>query len=191
MDPEAALRRLEEAEQALNRVGTLGDDGDDTDNLRGEIAATRAITSTYRGHFDPAQVNTWAQIALNALRPDNAIYRAVVFGALGTAAMQQGDVVRAEQAFAQAATISRAQASPVGHEYMALASVFHLTNMQRARGALSFVINACQQTLDWAATHGAQTSFGAGMLLIQLADLLRARNELATALHHATTGIAL
>lgn len=187
MDPEAALARLGDAEQALLHAHEAARAPDDERNTIGEIAATQAIITTYSRHFDPIQVNTWAQKALAALRPENATYRAVVFGALATAAMQQGDVAEAERAFAQAATISRT----AGHEYMALASVFHLTNMQRARGALPLAITACQQALAWAAAHGAQTTFASGMLLIQLADLLRERNELAAALHHATAGVAL
>lgn len=187
LDPQAALDRLEDAEQALLQTNGADADLADKHNTHGEIAATRAITATYSRQFNPEQVNGWAQIALDTLRPDNATYRAVVFGALGTAAMQQGDVAGAERAFVQAATISRT----AGHEYMALASVFHLTNMQRARGALRLAVTACQQALDWAAAHGAQTTFGAGMLLIQLADLLRERNDLVAALHHATAGIAL
>jgi LuxR family maltose regulon positive regulatory protein len=187
MDPEAALHWLGEAEQALRQDSMPDDDPADARNIRGEIAATRAIATILSRHFDPDQVNRWAQEALDCLRPDNASYRGLVLGALGHAAMQQGDVARAEQALAEAATISRA----AGHEYMALATVVHLTNMQRARGTLSLAIATCQQAFEWAAERGAQTTFGAGSLLIQLADLLRERNDLEAAVRYATSGVAL
>ncbi|MCL4302267.1 MAG: hypothetical protein KJ077_41650 [Anaerolineae bacterium] len=186
MDPEAARHRLEEAERALRQQDKSGDDRDDARNTQGEIAATRALITTYSRHFDPDQVNRWANEALAYLRPDNATYRGVVFGALGTAAMQQLDVARAEQAFTEAATISRA----AGHEYIALATVAHLTNIQRAGGALSRAILTCQQALAWAAEHGAETTFAAGTICINLADLLRERNDLDAALRYANAGVA-
>lgn len=186
LDPEAAQPWLDHAEQALPR-DEMADDGGDVHNLRGEIMATRAITNTLSRHFEPEQVKRWAQAALACLRPDNASYRGLVFGVLGTAAMQQGDVTRAATNFAEAATISRT----AGHEYIALATAVHLTNMQRACGALTLAIATCRQALDWATAQGAQNSFGAGNLMIQLADLLLERNELTAALHQATAGVAL
>jgi LuxR family maltose regulon positive regulatory protein len=187
MDPEATLHWLDEAEQALQREDRQDDNTADARNTQGEIAVTRAIATTLSRRFDPDQVKRWAQEALAYLRPDNASYRGLVFGTLGHAAMQQGDVAQAEQALTEAVTISRV----AGHEYMALATAVHLTNIQRARGSLSLAIATSRQAFEWAAEHEAQTTFGAGNLLVQLADLLRERNDLAAALHYATSGVAL
>jgi LuxR family transcriptional regulator, maltose regulon positive regulatory protein len=186
MEPEAALQRLEEAEQALRHQLELGDDIAEARNTRGEIAATQALATTYNRDADPRRVDIWAHEALHYLRPDNASYRGLVFGAMGIAAMQQGDLARAEQSFAEGAAISRA----AGHEYIALATTILWTAMQGARGALSLAIATGQQALDWAAKRGAEATFSAGLIWINLADLFRERNDLAAALRCATTGLA-
>jgi LuxR family maltose regulon positive regulatory protein len=186
MDPEAAFHHLEEAEQALRQQLKSGNDPADLRNTQGEIAATRALVATFSHQFEPDQVRLWAQEALACLRPDNISYRGLVFIALGTAAMNQGEVVQAEQAFTEGATISRV----AGHEYIALANASHQTCMQRARGSLDLTIATCQQTLAWATERGAETTFAAGFLLVTLADLLRERNDLAAAWHCANSGVA-
>ncbi|RIK35432.1 MAG: LuxR family transcriptional regulator, partial [Chloroflexi bacterium] len=182
-DLEAALRRLEEAEQALQQQAN--DDLDDTRNTQGEITATRMLVNTMSSHFDPGRVKVWAQEALEWLRPDNAPYRGVVFGALAIASLHQGDVARAEQAFAEAATISRG----IGNVYVTLAAVIGQTNMQRARGALSLALATCQQALDWVTELGAEASPATGGIYLNLAEILRERNDLEGALHYATTGV--
>jgi LuxR family transcriptional regulator, maltose regulon positive regulatory protein len=186
MNPETAFHHLEEAEQALRQQVESGDDTDDTRNTQGEIAATRALVATFSHDFEPDQVKLWAQEALACLRPDNISYRGLVFIALGTAAMNRGEVVQAEQAFTEGATVSRV----AGHEYIALANASHQTCMQRARGSLDLTIATCQQTLAWATERGAETTFAAGFLLVTLADLLRERNDLAAAWRCANSGVA-
>lgn len=184
-DPEAAFQHLEEAEQALRQQIKAGDDPADLRNTQGEIAATRAIVATFNHQFEPDQVKLWAQEALACLHPDNISYRGLVFIALGTAAMNQGEVVQAEQAFTEGATVSRV----AGHEYIALANASHQTTMQRARGLLNLTIATCQQTLAWATERGAETTFAAGFLLVTLAELMRERNDLVAAWRCADSGV--
>src|SRR5262249_33783320 len=59
---EAALRRLDEAEQALQLQAS--DDLAETRNTQGEITATRALVNTYSDQFEPGQVTAWTQEAL-------------------------------------------------------------------------------------------------------------------------------
>ena len=182
-DLEAAFLRLDEAEQALQQQ--VGDEQADAPNTQGEILATRALLNTISNRFDPNQVRIWSQAALACLRPDNAFYRGVVFGALGMVFIHQGDFAQAEQAFGEAATVSRES----GSVYVTLAAVINQTNMQRMRGALGLAITTCQQTIEWAVTQGAEASSFVGNIYTNLADLLRERNELVTALDYATKGL--
>ncbi|MCB0195073.1 MAG: hypothetical protein KDJ65_24210 [Anaerolineae bacterium] len=180
---EGALRCLEEAEQALTQQNSPNTD--ETRNIRGEIMATRVLIAALRNPFEADQIKRWSQEALANLRSDNAPYRGVVFGALGNAAMHQQDVRRAEQAFAEAAANSRA----AGTMYVTLVALINQTNIQRARGALGLAIATCQQALAWVAEQDTLHSAASSGLYLNLADLLRERNDLETALHYATIAV--
>ncbi len=182
-DLEAAFLRLDEAEQALQQQ--VGQDQADAPNTQGEILATRALVNTISNRFDPDQVRIWSQAALAGLRPDNAFYRGVVFGALGMVFTHQGEFAQAEQAFGEAATISRES----GSVYVTLAAVINQTNMQRMRGALGLAIMTCEEAIEWAIKQGAEASSFVGNIYTNLADLHRERNELAAALSYATKGV--
>jgi LuxR family maltose regulon positive regulatory protein len=185
-DSVAALRCVEEAEQALRHDVKPSAEVADTQNTRGEIAAARATVMTYQARFDPVEVNTWVQEALTYLHPDNAPYHGMVYGALGAVAMHQGDLIGAEQAFAKTAASFRTG----GNVYLTLAAVVHQMNLQRMRGVLNLAVTTGQQALAWVAERKAEATMSAGGLAVNLADLLRERNDLATAWGYATAGMA-
>ena len=94
-------------------------------------------------------------------------------------------MARAEQAFAEAATISRG----AGNVYVTLAATINQTNMQRARGALGLAIATCQQTLDWVSRAWCRGLTLNRESISNLAELLRERNDLEAALPYATKGV--
>ena len=108
-----ALRRVDDAEHALQQM-QAAIAAADHENLRGEIAATRAILSAASGEFDPEQVMAWAYEALAQLHADNMMFRSASLGALGIAYLSLGDIPQAEESLAMAMTTAQA----IGGVYM-------------------------------------------------------------------------
>jgi LuxR family maltose regulon positive regulatory protein len=177
---DAAEQRLQDAEQALRHA-------DLTDAIRdrlGTIAGARAMAAALRG--DATQAIAYAEQALPNLRPDNLRIRGVVNGSLAVAYLSRGDLARAEQAFAEAVAMGRA----AGNEHLALWATSMQTCLQRARGALRLALATGRQALDRAGERGLQLAPGLGGLNISMADVLRERNDLGAALHHADEAVA-
>jgi len=184
LDVPAALQRVQDAEQALQRNQLAADD----QNIRGEIAATHALISAYIPRPDLAQVIAWGQQALTSLDPDNLAFRCVAAGALGMAYVKQGDITQAERAFGESAASGRAS----GNVYFAMAGIMNQVAMQRVRGAVQLALTTCRQTFAWMVEHDAQAApSSGGYWYMSMADLLREVNNLEAALRYATEGIAL
>ncbi len=181
-----ALRRVDEAEQALQHIRTAETAAEDQ-NMYGEIAATRAILVMSKGEFDPEQVIAWAQAALAGLHPDNLTFRSAALGALGIAYLSLGEVRRAEQSLAEAATTAQAG----GNVFMTVAAVVNLAHIQRARGDLRAAQTTCQQCLDWLTERGVSSWPNAGGVHANLAALFCEVNDLQTALRQAKRAVEL
>jgi LuxR family transcriptional regulator, maltose regulon positive regulatory protein len=154
-------------------------------NIRGEMWATKAMQAVYRRGFDPSQLIDWAEQALQDLHSDNTPFRGTAIGVLGTAYRNQRDWTRAEQAFAQGASMDRATQNAMA----VFAAAMQQTLIQRVRGAIDLAIATSRETLDWAAKAGIESSPVTGGLYSNLADLLRERNELETAGRFAKEGL--
>jgi len=183
---ESALRRVDEAERALQHIRTAETVAEDQ-NIYGEIAATRAILDTMKANLDPEQVVVWAQSALAGLHADNLTFQSAALGALGIAYLGLGEVRRAEQSLAEAAATAQAQ----GNVFMTVAAVINLTHIQRARGDLRAAQTTCQQCLDWLTERGMSSWPNAGGVHANLAALFHEMNDLANALRHANRAIEL
>ena len=100
--------------------------------------------------------------------------------------MKQGDIVRAEQALAEANRMGRA----AGNVHVFAAAALNQVAMQRALGALGLALATCQEALAWITQHNALAYPIVGGLYLNLADLLREQNELDAAERTAQKAIA-
>jgi LuxR family maltose regulon positive regulatory protein len=192
LDMAAALRRVEEAEAALlhapsevaARNGTPLEVA--TDSLAGEIAAMRAVVVAYTPMLAAEEALYQGRRALVELSPGQATFRCIAALAMGMAHVRQGDVAAAEEVLAQATHLGQA----AGNLYLYGVAVAHLIAMRRARGTLRLALATCQQAVDWIAQRRAFVYPTFGGLYLNLADLLRERNELEPALRYAKEAVA-
>lgn len=179
----ASRQRVDDAERAL----TMIEPSADSESKRGEVAAMRAMMAAYGTEVNLDLVLASGQTALALLNHDNPTFRSLAAGALGTAYLKQGDVARAELAFSEAAQAARAAENP----HLTVAATVNLAAMQRCRGALAEATATCQAALAWMAQRNALLYPSIGGLYCSLADILRERNELTTALRYATDAVTL
>lgn len=177
-----AERWVYSAEEALARSRTALSD-EVNRSVRGKVAAIRASFAGLQGHIDEAI--RAAEVALRDLPPADAAFRGTVMLGLGYAALDQGDLPRAAQAFAECVALSRAAAS----EMQLVAASVHLAYVQRAQGNLTLALQTCANVLAWVTAHGRQSSLLVGLVYVCHADLLRERNELDGALRSAQDGV--
>jgi ATP/maltotriose-dependent transcriptional regulator MalT len=181
---EAAAAWAEMARQALPAAA----DGPPSPKIRrwrGAVTATRAYLATAGPAPAPAQALAWVEEALADLPEDDAAFRSLAHHSLGQAALVQGQVDRAEQAFAAAATTGRA----AGIVHGTLVATVQQVGLQRVRGARRQALATARAALAWAGQHTEPGTPGVGMLSVLLADLLRDGNALAAALPLATEGL--
>ena len=181
---EAAATWVETARQALPTAAD-GPPNAETRRWRGAVTATRAYLATAGPAPAPAQALAWVEEALADLPADEVAYRSLAHHALGQAALVQGQVDRAEQAFAAAAAIGRA----AGIVHGTLVATVQQVGLQRVGGARRQALATARAALDWAGAHTEPGTPGVGMLSVLLADLLRDGNALAAALPLATEGL--
>jgi LuxR family maltose regulon positive regulatory protein len=181
---EAAATWVEAARQALPTAAD-GPPNAETRRWRGAVTATRAYLATAGPAPAPAQALAWVEEALADLPADEVAYRSLAHHALGQAALVQGQVDRAEQAFAAAAAIGRA----AGIVHGTLVATVQQVGLQRVGGARRQALATARAALDWAGAHTEPGTPGVGMLSVLLADLLRDGNALAAALPLATEGL--
>jgi LuxR family maltose regulon positive regulatory protein len=181
---EPAATWVEAAQQALP-VAADGPPGPETRRWRGAITATQAYLATTGPAPTPAQALAWVEAALADLPADEVAFRSVAHHALGQAALIQGQVDRAEQAFAAVATTGRA----AGISHGTLVATVQQVSLQRVRGARRQALATARAALDWAGEHTEPGTPGVGMLSVLLADLLRDGNALTAALPLATEGL--
>ena len=155
----------------------------ETRRWRGAVAATQAYLAT--AGPAPAQALALVAEALADLPTDDVAYRSVAHHSLGQAALVQGHVDQAEQAFAKAAASGRA----AGIVHGTLVATVQQVSLQRVRGARRQALATARAALDWAGEHTEPGTPGVGMLSVLLADLLRDGNALAAALPLVIEGL--
>ena len=131
----------------------------------------------------PKNVDVLAEQALADLAPDDATFRGVAGLSLGQATLALGQLDRAEEAFAEAAMVSRA----AGLVHGAVVAALQQVNVQRLRGARRRALATGWATLAWAGEHYELPSLG--RLRSAMADLLLDANDVAAALPLAVEGL--
>lgn len=185
LDMAASSRRVDEAEQALQR-SHHGLQAYEKQNLIGAIAAMRAFSNAYTKTPNPEQVLAWAEAALVNLDLDEFNFRGLAAGASGAAHLKRGDIIQAEKMFAEAATAGEA----AGNIYMLASAHYNRILTTRAQGRWREAITKCQEILGFMAEHGAQDFPSVSKLYTPLADLLREINELDKAQRYAEKSIS-
>ncbi|HJY44166.1 MAG TPA: AAA family ATPase, partial [Propionibacteriaceae bacterium] len=174
---EAAAAWVEAAAQALPAVH----DGA-ARQAHGAVAATRAYLATVGLAGVPKDVDVLAEQAITDLAPDDATFRGVAYMSLGQAALALGQLDRAENAFTEAAMVSRA-----GLVNGTVTAVTQQVNVQRLRGAHRRALATGWATLAWAGEHYDPPSLR--RLRSVMADLLLDENDVAAALPLAVEGL--
>jgi LuxR family maltose regulon positive regulatory protein len=177
---EQAERYLQDAERALRDA-----DPAEVQNLRGEIAATRAVSGIYSG--DIPRLIADAQEALANLAAANLSMRGMTARSLGLAYLRQGDRAAATQALVQAV----ADGLAAEHAYLVSIASVNLAYLQRAQGVLRLAATTCRRAIAWSADRAAASSPVLGIAYLCLADLLWEWDDLQAAQEHGERGVAL
>jgi len=98
----------------------------------------------------------------------------------------RGRAAEAERAFAASITGWRT----AGERYSAAYGCHHLGQVQRAQGRLDAALGTYQQALEITAAPGRPAMPAAGIAFVGMGEVAYQRNELETALHQVTEGIA-
>jgi LuxR family transcriptional regulator, maltose regulon positive regulatory protein len=174
---QTAAAWVEAAAQALPAA-----DNDAARQARGAIAATRAYMATVGLAEVPKNVDVLAEQAIADLAPDDATFRGVAYMSLGQAALALGQLDRAENAFTEAAMVSRA-----GLVHGAVTAVTQQVSVQRLRGAHRRALTTGWATLAWTGEHYNPPSLR--RLRSVMADLLVDENDVPAALPLAVEGL--
>jgi len=186
LDMSAASRMVDGAERVLQQV--LHKLNEDTArNLGGSIAAMRAFSNAFTPSPDLDQVLASAKTALAVLGPGEFNFRGFAAGAAGAAYLKRGDLVQAEQMFAEAVNAGHA----AGNIYMLGAATDNLIQVMRIRGQWHKAIALCREILGGVFKDGKQAFPPLGMIYSSLAGLLREMNELEEARYYANESVLL
>jgi LuxR family maltose regulon positive regulatory protein len=128
----------------------------------------------------------WAEIALHSLDDSRTTAWSLATLSLGFAQMSQGAVRDAARAFREVARANRAMTNA----YVALMATMCEAYVYRALGAWTRAVSLCEEAIRWSAQR-SHPSPAVGTLSITLADLLRERGQLDSALEHVRHGISL
>ena len=178
--------QIEAAEGYLNSVDGLIERGMalPVDRFVGQAAAVRAMIASMR--YDIAGTIAWAEKAL-ALLPQDDLARGVVGQILGGAYWQQGDVVAAEQALADAARLSL----QAGNLYAGLMALHQQAQLRVIQGKLSAAEELCRRGLKIAGQAGAAESPVAGQLYCGMGEVNLEHNNLEQAFEQVGRGLEL
>jgi LuxR family transcriptional regulator, maltose regulon positive regulatory protein len=153
-------------------------------NVPAGIAFARADLARLRG--DAALAADYNEQALARLGDEDWLLRLFVRWNRAAADWLGGRLGPAERGLAKVAAELRA----VGLGYLAMEVCYDLGQVQRAQGQLDAALATYRQALETAG-EGSRELPHLGMAHVRLAELLYERDELATALDHASRGVAL
>jgi ATP/maltotriose-dependent transcriptional regulator MalT len=143
---EATEARLRDAQEGLATGPVDLDAGLAT--TQGMLFATRAIIAIMNG--DAMAPFDLSNQAMKKLPEDNLVWRSVVNRNLGNAYLLTGQMAPASQAFLEAFHSS----FRAGNLYMALVSLYELTELQILQGQLHQAAGTCRQALELADEGG-------------------------------------
>ena len=183
-------QHLCDAEEALDAAprGNNAELASGYDHVTGHIAAIRGYVAGLRGEFP--QPIEYAREALARLPENDAIARGWTTLLLAVVWRAQGDLAQAEQAFLDAATISRNSDNvPLAVDVLWEASV-----QQQMQGQLRKAFDTCQGVLQLAAEYverGGRRLSPTGYTHIGISNVLYEWNDLESALAHAEEAVRL
>ena len=163
---------------------TIGRAGSLLVNVPAHIALDRGYLAQFRG--DAEATAAFASRALAGLDEGQWMLNAASQGFLAVADWLRGRLAEAERAFESGIAGWRSAGQPT---LMAWGG-YSLSQVQCARGRLDAAARTCRQALNSIAAPGGPTP-AAGPAHVGLAGVAYQRNELDTALRHATEGVAL
>jgi LuxR family transcriptional regulator, maltose regulon positive regulatory protein len=177
-----ALQALTRAEAAYQQMEATASDP----QMAGEIAALRAMVTTFGPAADLDQAYASAQAALSILTGERALFRSIAAGALAAVHIRRLDVAQVDLVLDEAIRMGRA----AKNIHLTLITLINQAVIQRVRGALRQSSTTCEETLNWLAEQGAQAVPAAGGIYAILADLTYEQNELETARGYAEQALA-
>ena len=176
--------QLLEAEAALDdlyRQDTLANLMEQ-DHVRGHVAALRGYVTGLRGEHDVSEQH--ARTALALLPTEDAMARGWTTLLLAVVLRAVGQLVEAEEAFAQAIAIGRS----TGSIPLMIDILFEQSDMQRLQGRLNASLSTCQDVLRLAGDFQNQSGHRlppAGYIYSSMAAVYYEWNDLDKALHNA------
>ena len=154
-------------------------------NIPAGIALFRARLAGLRGDAEGTAAS--ASRAMAEIREGEQMPDAISRWYMGMAAWLHGLLPEAERALAS----SIAQMRVGGPGFLATRVSHCLGQVQSAQGRLDAAVWTCQHALEITAVPGQPTVPAAGAAHVGLAEVAYQRNELDTALQHATEGVRL
>ena len=150
-----------------------------------------ALTTLLRGYLaqfrgDAEATAAFAAQALAEIKPEERLLSAAAHAFLAVAEWLRGRLAAAERAFVSSVTGWR----EAGHLTTTAVRWYELVLVRRAQGCLDAAVLTCEQALDSLVTAGRPLP-AAGPGYVGLAEIAYQRDELDSALRHATEGIAL
>jgi LuxR family maltose regulon positive regulatory protein len=191
---EAVERLLHTAERGFAAAAdepyepSVGRDASLLANVPAVITRMRAAVWQLRG--DPEQTVAFAHQTLAALHEGEWMLESVTRWYLAVAEWLRGQPAAAERAFASmSSSIARWRAA--GLRTLAAWGYYYLGQVQRAQGRLGAALATYQEALAATTEAGRPAMPAAGVAHVGLAEVAYERDELATALDHATQGVGL
>ena len=153
-------------------------------NVPAGIALGRASLAHLHGDADGTAA--FASRALAKTGEGESMLDTTARWLLAMADWLRGRAAEAERAFAASITGWRT----AGERYSAAFGCHHLGQVQRAQGRLDAALGTYQQALEITAAPGRPAMPAAGIAFVGMGEVAYQRNELETALHQVTEGIA-
>jgi LuxR family transcriptional regulator, maltose regulon positive regulatory protein len=191
----AAERLLDQAERAFAEVGdepyapVVGRGASLVANIPAALARTRASVAQLRG--DAEQMTRFACRALAELDEGEWMLESVTRWNLLAAEWLRGRPAAAEHDFlSDIASIAAWRAA--GQLTLVAWGYYHLGQVQRAQGRLGAALSTYQEALEAVAVEPGRPAMpAAGVAHVGMAEVAYERDQLATALQHATQGVPL
>jgi LuxR family maltose regulon positive regulatory protein len=183
---ESALRIA--GKRAVQSASATGEtEGITVQRMKGHIDAIRAtVANSLR---DDTRAIALARRALENLPADDVLLRGILALDLGEAFARRNDLEAAERTFTEAIVVNRA----AGNVAVTLNLMSSLGALQARQGDLDRAAATYRQAIQLGSQAGRPSGYpvpATGIAHVLMACLLYERDDLDTALHHATLGIA-
>jgi LuxR family maltose regulon positive regulatory protein len=176
---EAANMWLQEAEHCLEtKTDFVIADEEEFQYLPGSIAAARTYLALALGDMDGTI--KYAQQALELFPEEEYLRRGTPGALLGLAFWSQGNLLEAQQAFADAMS----SYEKAGNILFVITGAYVLADMELAQGRLRRAVSTYEEALELAQTHDDLVMRGAADLYTGLSELCLEQNDLPAAKAH-------